>query len=66
MPQTRLARGLVHTARKVMPMRVHPITTKSVRMVEGDIAGTMFALRRHIEAGWATVNDLRQTSGSPN
>ncbi|MDB5317921.1 MAG: mcbR 2 [Rhodospirillales bacterium] len=32
-------------------------------MVEGDITGTMFALRRHIEAGWATVKELRQTSG---
>jgi DNA-binding GntR family transcriptional regulator len=35
-------------------------------MVEGDITGTMFALRRHIEAGWATVSELRQTSSSPN
>lgn len=30
-------------------------------MIEGDLAGAMLALRRHIEAGWATVKDAPET-----
>jgi DNA-binding GntR family transcriptional regulator len=33
-------------------------------MIEGDITGAMLALRRHIEAGWAAVNEAPQTGGA--
>ncbi|MBP0496066.1 GntR family transcriptional regulator [Pararoseomonas indoligenes] len=29
-------------------------------MIEGDLTGAMLALRRHIEAGWATVNEAME------
>ncbi|WP_338661232.1 GntR family transcriptional regulator [Pararoseomonas sp. SCSIO 73927] len=32
-------------------------------MIEGDLAGAMLALRRHIEAGWATVKDETEGGG---
>ncbi len=33
-------------------------------MIEGDLAGAMLALRRHIEAGWATVKDQSEAGGA--
>jgi DNA-binding GntR family transcriptional regulator len=33
-------------------------------MIEGDLAGAMLALRRHIEAGWATVKDESEAAAA--
>ncbi|MBR0680934.1 GntR family transcriptional regulator [Roseomonas eburnea] len=37
-------------------------------MIEGDVAGAMLCLRRHIEAGWSELNDMlkaRQDDNAP-